>query len=205
MPPVPSFDELVAQLRRRDNAAAAAVFDRFRCRLIALARQQLDARLRGKLDPEDVVQSVFRTVFHRLADGQFELGDWDSLWGLLTCITVRKCGRWKAHFRAQARDIRRESPPPPSAEESSPGLEVLDREPAPEEVAILAETVQQVLGGLDDRERQVVTLSLQGDTVAKVSWELGCTESKVYRVLRLVRRRLELLRDAGQGEPDRER
>jgi RNA polymerase sigma-70 factor (ECF subfamily) len=205
MPPVPSFDELLAQLRRRDNAAAAAVFDRFRCRLIGLARQQLDARLRGKLDPEDVVQSVFRTVFRRLGDGQFELGDWDGLWGLLTCITVRKCGRWQEYFHTQARDVRRESPPPPPTEESSSGLEVLDREPAPEEVAMLAETVQQVLGGLDDRERQVVTLSLQGYAVAEVSGELGCTESKVYRVLRLVRRRLERLRDAGQGEPDKER
>jgi len=90
MPPAPSFDELLAQLRNRDNHAAAEVFHRYRCRLIGLARQNLDGRLQRKLGPEDVVQSVFRTVFRRLADGEFELGDWDSLWSLLTCVTVRK-------------------------------------------------------------------------------------------------------------------
>jgi RNA polymerase sigma-70 factor (ECF subfamily) len=202
-PPAPSFDELLAQLRRCDEAAAAAVFQRFRYRLIGLARQRLDARLRRKVDPEDVVQSVFRTVFHRLAAGQFELGGWDGLWSLLTCVTVRKCGRWREHFRTQARDIQREMTPSLAAEESPAGLEVLDREPAPEEVAMLAETVQQVLGGLDEREQQVVTLSLQGYAAAEVCREVGCTESKVYRALRLVRRRLERERDAGRDDPDR--
>jgi DNA-directed RNA polymerase specialized sigma24 family protein len=80
-----------------------------------------------------------------------------------------------------------------------------DREPGPEEAAILAETVQQVLGGLDDREQQVVTLSLQGYEAAEVSQQVGCTQSKVYRVLRLVRYRLERLRDAESGDADSRR
>jgi RNA polymerase sigma-70 factor (ECF subfamily) len=191
-----SFDDLLAQLRRRDNAAAAAIFERYRRRLIGLARKQLDGRLRRKMDPEDVVQSVFRTIFRRLADGEFELGDWDSLWGLLTCVTVRKCGRWKEHFQAQARDHRREADPRRRADDSSSGWEFLDRQPAPEEVAVLAETVQQVLRGLNDREQRVVTLSLQGYSAAEVSREVGLTEAKVYRVLRLVRGRLERMRDS---------
>jgi RNA polymerase sigma-70 factor (ECF subfamily) len=97
MPSVPSFADLLAQLRRRDPGAAAEVFHRYYRRLIGLAGKKLDGRLRRKLDPEDVVQSVFQTVFRRLGERQFDLGDWDSLWGLLTCITVRKCGRWKQY------------------------------------------------------------------------------------------------------------
>jgi hypothetical protein len=50
MPPAPSFADLLAQLRRHDPAAAAAVFRRYRHRLIGLARQQLDGRLRRKPD-----------------------------------------------------------------------------------------------------------------------------------------------------------
>jgi RNA polymerase sigma-70 factor (ECF subfamily) len=195
-PAASSFHDLLAQLRRGDNAAAAAIFERYRRRLIGLARQQLDGRLQRKMDPEDVVQSVFRTIFRRLADGEFELGDWDSLWGLLTCVTVRKCGRWKKHFQAQTRDVHREADPPARAKDSGSGWEFLDREPTPEEVVVLGETVQQVLRGLTDGEEQVVTMSLQGYSAAEVSREVGFTEAKVYRVLRLVRGRLERLRDS---------
>ncbi len=196
MSPPPSFHEWLSRLRRCDDATATEFFHRFRCRLIGLARQQLDGRLRRKLDPEDVVQSVFRTVLRRLAKGEFELGDWDSLWSLLTCIIIRKCGHWKEHFRTQAHDINRETDPQACADDSSPSWEFLSREPGPEEAARLLETVQQMLAGLDDREQQVVMLSLQGYEVAEVSAHTGCTRSKVYRVLRLVRSRLERLRDA---------
>jgi RNA polymerase sigma factor (sigma-70 family) len=198
MPPTPSFADLLAQLRRRDPAAAAAVFHRYRHRLIGLARQRLDGRLRPKLDFEDVVQSVFQTVFRRLADGQFDLGDWDSLWGLLTCVTVRTCGR-KQYFSAQARDISREATPATGPDGSRLSWEFFDRDPGPEEAAVLAETVQQTLRGLNAQEQQVVVLSLQGGTAAEVSGAVGCSEAKVYRVLRPVRR-LERLRDAADDE-----
>jgi RNA polymerase sigma-70 factor (ECF subfamily) len=201
MPPAPSFADLLAQLRRRDPAAAAAVFRRYRHRLIGLARQQLDGRLRRKLDPEDVVLSVFRTVFRRLGEGQFDLGDWDSLWGLLTCVTVRKCGRWQEHFHAQACDLDREATPAAGPDGSRLSWEFFDREPGPEEAAVLAETAQQALKGLNAQEQQVLALSLQGGSVAEVSRAVGCSESEVYRVPRHVRRRPEQLRDGADDEP----
>src|SRR5690242_9456367 len=57
----PSFADLMARLRAGDDAAAAALFQRFATRLIALARGRLDGLVRRKVDPEDVVQSVFRS------------------------------------------------------------------------------------------------------------------------------------------------
>ena len=44
---------------------------------------------RQKVDPEDVVQSAFRSFFTRQAAGQFDVASWDDLWGLLVVITVR--------------------------------------------------------------------------------------------------------------------
>src|SRR5262245_17075717 len=102
------FQALMARLRAGDNAAAAEVFNRFAHRLIALARTQLAAVLRAKEDPEDVVQSVYRSFFCRQREGQFQIDNWDDVWGILTVITVRKCGRRLSYFRAARRDAQRE-------------------------------------------------------------------------------------------------
>jgi RNA polymerase sigma-70 factor (ECF subfamily) len=58
---------------------------------------------------------------------------------------------------------------------------------------VLAETVESLLRGLDGRDRAIVTLSLQGYTVAEVSDEIGRTQRTVQRVLERVRKRLERL------------
>src|SRR5436190_425252 len=42
------------------DTPAPAVFDRFTARLLALARQQLGAWLRARVDPEEIVQGLLR-------------------------------------------------------------------------------------------------------------------------------------------------
>src|SRR5580692_11428902 len=95
----PSFDTVMQRLRAGDDEAAADVFRRFADRLIGLARSRLDERLRQKVDPEDVMQSVFKSFFRVQADGKLDLANWDSLWALLTVITLRKCGHRIEYFR----------------------------------------------------------------------------------------------------------
>jgi DNA-directed RNA polymerase specialized sigma24 family protein len=190
-----SFQQLLARLRRRDAAAASQVFDRFAQRLVALARSRLDQRLRPRLDPEDVLQSVLRTFFVRLADGRFSLRDWDGLWGLLVCITVRKCAKARERNRAAARDVQRESAPAAGGEGDDGCWEFLDRGPGPEEGALLEEALDATLRDLTELERQAVMLSLQGEPAADVARRLGCNPRKVYRVLDHVRQHLRRLRD----------
>src|SRR5437773_8401023 len=96
-----SFGDLMARLTAGDDAAATVLFRRYAQRLIALARHRLDAALPHKEDAEDVVQSVFRSFFTRHRGGQILLADWDSLWSLLTLITVRKCVNRIQYFRAE--------------------------------------------------------------------------------------------------------
>jgi RNA polymerase sigma-70 factor (ECF subfamily) len=155
----------------------------------------MGARLSQKLDAEDIVQSVFRTLFNRVAEGQFELENWDSLWGLLTRIALRKCDKWRDYFHAKGRDIGREVPAVPAPDQSGSGWEVIDREPSPFEALRLAETVQEVLRGLDDREQQVVMLKLQGYNLTEITERVGCTFRKANQVLDHVRGRLERMRD----------
>lgn|GEM_PF-3768995 len=60
------------------------------------------AGLRRRVGSDDIVQSVFKTFFRRMAHGQFDVPDADALWRLMCSITLTKA-------RRAARD-HRESP-----------------------------------------------------------------------------------------------
>ncbi len=88
------------------------MFHRFVRRLIALARSQLDSWIRSRVEPEDVVQSVFRSFFTRFESAQFQVDGWDSLWTVLALITVRKCRNRMEFWHAAKRDLQREASQP---------------------------------------------------------------------------------------------
>jgi RNA polymerase sigma-70 factor (ECF subfamily) len=191
-----SFPDWVARLQAREDTAARELFQRFTHQLIALARRQCGGVLRHTVDPEDVVQSAYKSFFGRYGEGNLDVGNWNSLWGLLTLITVRKCAERAAYHQAECRDAAREVSLPPDAAESSWDI-ALSREPTPEEAAMLEETVEQVLAGLDADERPVVELSLQGYSTQEVSQELDCPERTVRRLRERVRHRLERMQQPG--------
>src|SRR5262249_25396736 len=162
--------------------------NRFAGRLIVLARKRLDGRIRQKVDPEDVLQSVYKSFFQRQARGQFVLDNWDALWALLTLITARKCGRWIDFFHAERRDVRLED-----RTRAGGDLEVaaLARGPSPVEAAVLTETLEALLGDLGDSHRDIVSLGLQGYTTSEISEKVGRSERTVNRVLQSVGKKLE--------------
>ena len=192
-----SFDEVMQRLRQGDQDAAAEVFARFAHRLMGLARSRLNATIRGKVDPEDVMQSVFNSFFRRQAEERFEFVDWGSLWALLALITIRKCGHRIEHFGAASRDVGREISFTPLTDESSASWAAVATEPSPSQAAILTETVEQLMRPLNDSERQMLSLSLQGYTPAEIAPEVTRSERTVRRVLERVRGQLERMRAAG--------
>ena len=68
-----SFAAFLARLHQGDDAAARELFGRFTHQLIALALRHIDAGLRHKVDPEDVVQSAYKSFLSATA-----LGTWTS-------------------------------------------------------------------------------------------------------------------------------
>jgi RNA polymerase sigma-70 factor (ECF subfamily) len=183
-----SFAEFLARLQRREDAAAGELFARFAGQLVALADRHIGGGLRHKVDPEDVVQSAYKSFFLRYGAGNLDAVNWDSLWGLLTLITVRKCAERAAYHRAARRDAAREVAPPSGG---GPGPEFFGREPTPLEAAVLTETIEQLLAGLDEEERPVLELSLQGYTTREIAERLGRAERTVRLLREGVRRRLE--------------
>jgi RNA polymerase sigma-70 factor (ECF subfamily) len=191
-----SFAEFLARLQAKDNAAAAELFQRFAQRLIALARSRLDPGLRHKVDPEEVVQSAYKSFFHRYGAGSVQAVSWDSLWGLLTLITVRKCAERVAYYRAECRDAARERPAPPG-KDGAAWAEPFGREPTPLEAAELSETVERLFAALDADERPVLELSLQGYTTREISERLGRAERTVRLLREGVRKRLQRMQREG--------
>jgi RNA polymerase sigma factor (sigma-70 family) len=57
-----------------------------------------------------------------------------------------------------------------------------DRGPSPVEAAIFTETVEDLLKQFKERERQIVSMSLEGYDVREVGAAVGCSESKVSRI-----------------------
>jgi RNA polymerase sigma-70 factor (ECF subfamily) len=196
MPADDSFAALMLRLRAGDNDAADRVFRQFAGRLIALARSRLDAALRQKVDPEEVMLSAYKSFFRRHADGEFDLDGWEGLWGLLTRITLHKCWHQVDHFRAACRDVRREAGPGTRAAADEEDWQALAREPTPPEAVMLADTVAQLLRGLDERDREILTLLLQRHTAAEISVQLNRPQRTVYRVLERVKQRLQKMSES---------
>ena len=182
---------LLAEVKTGDQQAATDLFQRFANRLVGLARSRLDVDLRRKVDPEDIVQSVFGSFFRRHGAGEVDVQSWESLWSLLTVITVHKCGHQIRYYRAAKRDAALEQAPVQFTEDSAIHWEAVARDPSPSQAAMLTEAVDELMRSLDERERQMLTLSLQGYRVEEISDQVGRSERTVRRVLQRIRGQLE--------------
>src|SRR5947209_7593925 len=134
----PSAD-LLMRWREGDQQAAEDLFRRYVERLVALARSRLSGRLARHVDPEDVVQSAYRSFFIGARDGRYALERSGDLWRLLVAITMHKLHHQVERYTAVKRTVAREYV---FADDSSLfGLQAsaLAREPAPAEAAALAD------------------------------------------------------------------
>lgn len=189
------FSVLLERLRGGDQDAALLVYRRFAPALLAEAQRRLPSSLRPKVDPEDITQSVFRSFFRCHGDGRFNLVNWENLWGLLLVITGRKCLRQIEHFATEDRDVRREMPlaDGPEAENA---LTLLDRAPDPLTSVLFAETMEQLLSGLEEEGQHILLLHLQGFSYTEIGSQVGYSARTVRRTIGRARSRLVRLREA---------
>lgn len=182
-----SIDRVVADLSIGDDGSFADLFDRYAARLAGLVRKRLGWKLARKIDPDDVVQSVFKS-FVGLQRRRDVDCDAPALWGLLALMAKRKCGHKIAHFTAACRDVRAEesvlSAEPAGDADVRRFVEAISREPDPQEAAAVFETIRNLLEGLDDRDRTIVRRSLEGLSVEEISQEVQRSERTVQRVLK---------------------
>ena len=190
MPANDSFTGLVSRLKDGDQRAANLVYLRFKDRLVALAKSRLDNRIKQREDPEDVVQSAYRSFFRRCAGGDYEFNGWDDLWNLLTVITVCKSMNHVEYHLAKRRSVAGEVEG--GSLDDLPGLleQCADRDPTPLEAAILTETVEGLVQELKPQYRPVLELSLQGYSTEEIALRTDRAETTIRRQKRWIKERL---------------
>ena len=185
MPALAGSCELVERWRAGDQEAARLLFDRYVDRLAALARQRISLRLAARVDAEDIVQSVFRTFFGRLREGQYHITDQEDVCKLLVRITVHKTLRQVEFHCAARRDPGQETPLGDQPQERL--MELLGHEPSPEAAVTFLDRLEHFLNQLRPQERQILELRFQGHSNEEVAAKLGTSDRKVRRVVERVR------------------
>ena len=85
-----SDHSLLRRVRQGNADAPSELYLRYASRLLALAEKQTGAELARRVDPEDIVQSVFRTFFRRAAQGHYDIPVGEEIWKLLLVIALNK-------------------------------------------------------------------------------------------------------------------
>lgn len=185
------------QLEAGEAGAAQPLYEHFCVRLQELAKQRIPTKVQSAYDQEDVVVSVFHSLFLGVRERRYRFDDRGDFWRLLMTIAERKISKRIRYETRDKRDVRRVvqntvflKSPDEQADESPDAVETLaGREPTPEFAAEVAETCDALLAALpDDNSRKIALLKLENNTAGEIATKLGCTRKTVQRKLLVIRK-----------------
>jgi len=182
-------ENIAARLKANADLAASELDGQYRARLCQLVEREMDRLFRRKEDPEDVVQSAFRTFYRRNALSEFHIDSSVDLWCLLATITRHKMLKHAEKLRTEKRD--------PKREEYTESDNLRGKDPTPDDAAVATDLMEKVLANLNETYVEVFHLRLQNCTEKEIAGTLGCTHTLVHTKLNRIRQRLKsLLGDA---------
>jgi RNA polymerase sigma-70 factor (ECF subfamily) len=179
--------ELLASHQAGDSVATNELFHRYVEKLMRIARRRLAPKLAGRVDPEDIVQSAYRSFFTAAGQGRFVLERSGDLWRLLVGITLNKLYRQVEQHTAQKRDVTKECRLSSGTDGELQTAAALSREPSPSDVAGLADEIELVMRQLEPVHREMFQLRLQGYLVEEIAERTNRTQRTVLRVLNRVK------------------
>lgn len=177
-----SDSSLLRRFHDGEQDAATALYLRYAKRLQRLADAQTSPEIAVRMDPEGVVQSVFRTFFRRASQGQYEIPRGEDLWKLFLVIALNKIRTRAAHHRADKRDISRTQPLPADGLMSGGSDEA--------SFALLRMTIDELLAEMPDTNRKVILWRIEGRDVADIANRTHRSKRSVERILQKFRERL---------------
>ncbi len=176
-----SDDSLLGQWRAGDNQAAAEVFARHSPRLMAAARSRLVSFLSTRVDPEDIVQSTFKSFFRRAGNGGYLAPESGDLFNLLIVIAMRKVNAKAYYHQAASRDVRRTS---------ETTVEPLANSNDEQQLRELCLTIDDLCQPLTSIQKQIVALRLEAYSVAEIAEQTQRSKRTVERELQAFRKLL---------------
>lgn len=173
---------LLQRYRRGDDDAATELYQRYAERLQRLATSETSDQLRSQVDPDDLVQSVFRTFFRRASAGYYDVPEGDEIWGLFLVIALNKIRYRGRYHTRKKRDVRlTQSLPPQSTQQ-------IESDNVP--FAALQLTISELLTSIPKLHQQMVEMRIQGHELQEIAETTSRSSRTVERVLKQFRDRL---------------
>jgi DNA-directed RNA polymerase specialized sigma24 family protein len=176
-----SVTRWIGGLKAGDAAALQRLWERYWERLISLARRGFADCRRLGADEEDVLQSVFDSLFRCAQIGRFpKLNDRDDLLQILLMLTKRKAAN------ARKREFKQSGGHARSWRDDL--AEMVAEEPGPAFAAQVAEECRSLLGRLGHPDLQsIAVLKMEGRTNHEIAVRMKRSVPTVERKLRLIR------------------
>ncbi len=172
---------LLNGIRTGSESAATEVFARYSPKLLSVARTRLSAMLSSRVDPDDIVQSTFKSFFRRASHGSYVAPESGDLFNLLIVIAMRKVNAKSEFHQAAIRDVRR-SKRMDHLSQTWQG----DEQPLRE----LCLTIEEICEGLSETQKTIIALRLEGYTVDEVAGKSDRSKRTVERELQNFRKSL---------------
>lgn len=180
---------LLRRFRDGEEDAATRLYLRYAARLQALPSNQTSDQLASRFDPDDVVQSVFRTFFRRVSEGLYDVPPGEELWGLFLVLSLNKIRGLGRHHGAVKRDAKKTL--------GSDALAKLEKHEVHDETSltILKMVVHELLDELPEKNRPVIELRVSGHGVDEIAAKTKRSKRTVERLLGDFRKKLSGLID----------
>jgi RNA polymerase sigma-70 factor (ECF subfamily) len=195
-------EDLLRRAAVGEDAAREQLLDRHRDRLRHVIAMRLDRRLAARVDPSDVIQEAMADAAHKLPDylerRPLPFYPWLRQLALERLIVMHR-----RHIQAEKRSVTREECQPlPLTDEST--IQLADRLLATGSTPVgrllrdeLQRRVQEVLGLLDPRDREVLVLRhleqlSTRETAAVMNISEGAVKTRHLRALRRFRSMMAL-------------
>jgi RNA polymerase sigma-70 factor, ECF subfamily len=194
-----------------DGTAWSELLARHRNRLRRMIALRLDRRLRGRIDPSDVIQEAYLDAARRLGDYARDPDPMPPFLWLRFLASQRLQEVHRRHLGAKGRDAAREialeGVPMPAATSAALAAQLLGRDTSASEAALRAERKLRLMDSLeamDPIDREILALRhLEELTNAEAARTLGLSEAAASkRYIRALRRLKYTLRGLPGGSTE---
>ncbi len=181
------FAVLLGRGRQGDQNALRELAEQYEFKVRLVARYLLGPALRPYLDSMDLVQSVHRSLLLGLRQEKFDISTPEKLMALALTLVRRKAARQWRHLRRQRR---LESGSAEGGNLSQLLTSLSTTQPDPAQTAQFNDRMEQLCGNLDEADRRLLELRLEGYSPAEAAAELGLNVNALYVRLTRLRKRL---------------